>query len=92
MMKLIIALAVVALTASPALAKKYHKRVATDPAWQADQSGDFGYQAYALVPSRGYLPGQVNSTAVYAFGEHQGADPDAFIRLQLLRDPPRIQQ
>jgi hypothetical protein len=84
MKKLIITLAVVTVAASPALAKKYQKRVTTNPDMQAYQS-DPAYQAYAYQPGQGY------SNSVYAFGQYQGADPDSFIRLQLLRDPPTVQ-
>jgi hypothetical protein len=86
MKKLVIALALVSLAASPALAKKYHKRVIADPAYQAAD------QAYAYAPDHTYDASPGISQPVYAFGQYQGADPDPFIRLQLLRDPPTIQQ
>lgn len=77
----ILALTVVVLATSPALAKKRQKQL-TQPEQQ------IAYQAYASADHNGYA----NSYAVYAFGQYQGADPDPFIRLQLLRDPPSIQQ
>jgi len=70
------------LATSPALAKKYHKRT-TDGV-----NEQMAYQAYASEVGQIYD----SPNAVYAFGQYQGADPDPFIRLQLLRDPPRIQQ
>jgi len=82
MKKLALALAIVVLATSPALAKKYHKRT-TD-----EVNEQMARQAYASVGDHAY-----NSPyAVYAFGQYQGTDPDPFIRLQLLRDPPSIQQ
>jgi hypothetical protein len=83
MKKLMIALAAVTLAASPALAKKYHKPVAADPAYQAAD------QAYAYAPDRANGAGSEYSEPVYAYGAYQGTDPDPFIRLQLQRDPPR---
>jgi opacity protein-like surface antigen len=81
MKKFVIALAAVMLAASPALAKKYHKPVATDPAYQAAD------QAYAYVPDATSSIGSRHSDAVYAAGQYLGADPDPFIRQQLMRDP-----
>jgi hypothetical protein len=81
MTKLFLALAVVLLATSPALAKKHQKPMTADPNNEASL-------AYAYVPERTYN----YPTAVYAFGQYQGADPDPFIRQQLMRDPPSIQQ
>jgi hypothetical protein len=92
MKKLMIALAAVAVAASPALAKKYHQQATTDPDQQTMQVDDLAYQSYDYVPSQTDTLGLETSPPVYAFGLYQGADPDPFIRLQLFRDPPRIQQ
>jgi hypothetical protein len=90
MKKLVIALALVSLAASPALAKKYRKQVTTDPANQAAQAYA-GSQAYAYAPGYNNSAGSGYPNPIYAFGQYQGADPDSFIRSQLLRDPPNLQ-
>jgi hypothetical protein len=90
MKKLVIALALVSLAASPALAKKYRKQVTADPANQAAQAYA-GSQAYAYAPGYNYSAGSGYPNPVYAYGQYQGADSDPFIRLQLLRDPPNLQ-
>ncbi len=89
MKKLAIALAITVLAASPAFAKSKHP--------QKDMTQTVGdpADAYAYVPanqSQPRLRGEDTPQSVYAFGLYQGADPDPFIRQQLLRDPPRIQQ
>ena len=33
-------------------------------------------------------PAVFGAPPVFAYGEYQGADPDPFIRQQLMRDPP----
>lgn len=81
MTKLFLALTVVLLATSPALAKKHQKPMSTDP-------NNAAYLAYAQAPEHSHN----YPNAVYAFGQYQGADPDPFIRQQLMRDPPSIQQ
>jgi hypothetical protein len=82
MKKLMTALALTALAATPALADTYHTRSTTGtPMWSADQQGS---GAYAYAPGTA-----LNSRGpVFANGQYQGSDPDPFIRQQLRRDPP----
>jgi hypothetical protein len=91
MKKLVIALALASLVASPALAKKYHKQVTTDASDQVADQGYAGNQAYAYAPGYNGSVGTSYPNPVYAYGQYQGADPDPNIRLQLLRDPPNLQ-
>ena len=87
MKKLAIALAMAALAAAPASAKDKHPQKGG-----MQTTGDQANDAYAYAPGdQAQLPGQDTPQSVYAFGRYQGADPDSFIRLQLLRDPPNLQ-
>jgi len=87
MKKLAIALAIAALAVSPAFAKTKHPQKSATPT-----AGDPAGEAYAYEPNgQAKLPGQDTPQSVYAYGQYQGADPDSFIRLQLLRDPPTVQ-
>jgi hypothetical protein len=86
MKRLAIALAIAALTAAPAFAKSKPSQKNETPA--AGNPAD----AYAYAPNgRAPLAGQNTSQSVYVNGQYQGADPDPFIRLQLMRDPPTVQ-
>ena len=84
MKKLAIVIALVALAGAPAFATTQHPSKAAKPS-QPDTVSRQAYEAYAYAPGPDYPQG------VYAFGQYQGADPDSFIRLQLMRDPPTIQ-
>jgi hypothetical protein len=85
----IIALALVCVAASPALAKKDQKQQQQQQ--MTDNPSDAsGYEAYASVPA--HKSPTAKSQAVYLNGEYLGADPDPFIRMQLVRDPPQLLQ
>ena len=89
MKKLAIALAITTLAITPAFAKSKHSQKST-----TQTTGDpSGSDAYAYAPAdQSQMRGHDVSQTVYAFGQYQGADPDPNIRLQLLRDPPTLQQ
>jgi hypothetical protein len=89
MKKFVIVLAAATLAASPTLAKKYRMPLASGPIYQTT---DQGYAAYAYAPERASRIGAVQTDAVYAEGQYLGADPDPFIRQQLLQDPPTDMQ
>jgi opacity protein-like surface antigen len=89
MKKFVIVLAAAMLAASPALAKKYRMPLASGPTYQTT---DQGYAAYAYAPERASRIEAGHTDAVYADGQYLGADPDLFIRQQLLRDPPSDMQ
>jgi opacity protein-like surface antigen len=67
MKKLLLAVALAAVAASPAFAARHHRATTDDPA----------NQAYASAPA---------SDVVIDNGRVIGADPDPFIRGQLLRE------
>jgi hypothetical protein len=67
MKKLLLAVALTAVAASPAFAARHHRATTNDPA----------NQAYASAPG---------SDVVIDNGRVIGADPDPFIRGQLLRE------
>ena len=68
MKKLLLAVALAAVAASPAFAARHHRATTDDPA----------NQAYASAPA--------SSDLVIDNGRLIGADPDPFIRGQLLRE------
>jgi hypothetical protein len=79
MKKLMMGLALAAVTAMPALANGGYSRM-PDAAY--DDAANTAYD---------YVPGPQNDTGsgaftVYDFGRYQGADPDPFIRGQLRRE------
>jgi len=87
MKKLVIALALISLAASPTMAKQYHQTFA-----QWDNSSDEAMQSYALAPPTGpiYSDGSIATADpdnVIADGKVVGRDPDPNIRFQLYRDP-----
>lgn len=95
MRKLTIGLALVAITAVPALAgpavtqMRDGQRVVI-----SDQAGaDVYAEGTVIVPEANeayaYAPAPMieGSAPVYADGEYQGADPDAAVRLQLRKNP-----
>lgn len=69
---------VLAMAATPALAKNYHARTTAD-------------QAYAAASSEPVTADESGLTAkgpeVVSFDQYRGWDPDPNIRFQLLRDP-----
>jgi hypothetical protein len=85
MMKLMIGLALVAATTTPALAESYHSRASNNSqasAAASDSYGKTGDGAYAAAPgafTNGMGPG------VYQYGVYAGWDPDPSIRHQLQR-------
>lgn len=99
MKKLTIGLALVAMTAVPALAAPVMTQmrdghrvvVSSQPRADVDVYAEGGVmvpgaeanEAYAYAPA----PMIAGSPPVFAFGEYQGADPDPFIRHSLQRDP-----
>jgi opacity protein-like surface antigen len=86
MKKILIALTLAAVAASPALAQKNQKKqqqMADNPDYA------YAYQAYAWVPTD--AGSKAKTEEVWLNGEYLGADPDPFIRSQLLRDPPSHQ-
>jgi hypothetical protein len=87
MKKIVTAFALVALAASPALAKTYHQRKAATPmADQAYVANGAGNAAYAAVE-----PGQPGyGPAVISYGVYAGWDPSPTIRLQLMKDPGSV--
>jgi opacity protein-like surface antigen len=84
MKKILIALTLAAVAASPALAQKNQNKQQ-----MADNPEAYAYQAYAWVPTENGSKAQTQE--VWLNGEYLGADPDPFIRSQLLRDPPSHQ-
>jgi opacity protein-like surface antigen len=85
MKKILIALTLAAVAASPALAQKNQKKQQQ----MADNPEAYAYQAYAWVPTDN--GSKAKTEEVWLNGEYLGADPDPFIRSQLLRDPPSHQ-
>jgi hypothetical protein len=86
MKKLMMGLALTALATVPAFANGNHARMSNvgndDPGYGAyDYAPGSAYGAFDLAPS---------SAPVFADGQYVGADPDPFIRGQLLRNPASI--
>lgn len=93
MKKLVIALALSAVTAMPALAQVYPTAgnpdyTGNDQVTGSTGRGAFSAFAYVAKPRQAYGA----PAAVYVNGEYQGADPDPNVRLQLLRDPPTLKE
>jgi hypothetical protein len=87
MKKLVIALALVSLAASPTMAKQYHQTVA-----QSNNLNDEAMRSFAFAPPTGpiYSDGSIATTDpenVIVEGKVVGRDPDPNIRFQLFRDP-----
>lgn len=88
MKKLMTALALAALVASPALAGSSKsadspKSKARMSAQQSYAAGNTGYDAFAAADSGLTIGGP----AIFVDGVYAGWDPDPAIRLQLMRDP-----
>ena len=87
MKKLVIALALTSLAASPTMAKQYHRTFT-----QLDNSSDEAMQSYAFAPPSGpiHSDGSIATADpdnVIVDGKVVGRDPDPNIRIQLYRDP-----
>ena len=76
MKKFLIAAALVTAAASPSFAATIHHRHAMTPEKMAAASDDTAFGAYAMAPA---------STVVVQNGQVLGADPDPFIRAELIR-------
>lgn len=82
-----VALAIVALAASPAFAKtKQHQKTMQQNYVTSAESDN----SYALANDAYTASGR--RAGVYPYGAYQGWDPDPAIRLQLMRDPPDFTQ
>ena len=78
-----VALAIVALAASPAFAKTKQQQRAMQQNYVTAAEGD---NSYALAP--GPATTGWRTWDGYSYDAYQGWDPDPAIRLQLRRDPP----
>ncbi len=94
MKKLMTALALAALVASPALADSSKsanssKSKARMSAQQSYAAGNAGYDAFAAAdPNVAADSGlTIGGPAIFVNGVYAGWDPDPAIRLQLMRDP-----
>lgn len=83
-----VALAIVALAASPAFAKTKQHQKAMQQNYVASGESD---SSYALA-NGAYTASGWRTSGVYPYDAYQGWDPDPAIRLQLMRDPPGITQ
>ena len=75
MKKLMTAIALAMLAATPAFAATHHARVSAQQPYAGDDSASGAYAAAS------------SGLAVYSFGRYAGWDPDPAIRFQLMRDP-----
>lgn len=96
MKKLVLGLALAGMTAMPAFAasstwESWNRPAAHESTARSAYVAEPSYDAYAATPmARGNVAGPAvfGAPPVFAYGEYQGADPDPFIRQQLMRDPP----
>lgn len=97
MKKLVLGLALAGMTAVPALAastswESWNRPAAHESYTRSAYVAEPGYDAYAAAPGGEYMDGPaiMGSSPVFAYGDLQGADPDPFIRQQMMRDPPSV--